>query len=50
MGLGLYLSRMLIEAQGGSISASSAGLGKGSTFTIALPVIRESAGEAEGHA
>jgi signal transduction histidine kinase len=50
MGLGLYLSRMLIEAQGGRISASSAGLGKGSTFTIALPVIRESAGEAEGHA
>jgi len=38
MGLGLYLSRHLVEAQGGELSVSSEGPGKGATFTIALPV------------
>jgi signal transduction histidine kinase len=38
MGLGLYLSRGLVEAQGGRIKASSPGPGLGSTFTITLPV------------
>ncbi|MGH7904441.1 MAG: sensor histidine kinase, partial [Candidatus Dormibacteraceae bacterium] len=37
VGLGLYLSRLLIEAHGGSITAESAGLGEGSTFTVVLP-------------
>ena len=40
MGLGLYLSRFLIVAQGGEIMVSSPGPGKGSTFSIALPVAR----------
>jgi signal transduction histidine kinase len=38
MGLGLYLSRSLVEAQGGQISASSPGPGQGSTFSLTLAV------------
>jgi signal transduction histidine kinase len=37
IGLGLYLTRLLVEAHGGTISAASPGLGKGATFTIRLP-------------
>jgi PAS domain S-box-containing protein len=40
MGLGLYLSRYLIEAQGGTIVARSPGPGQGSTFAITLPIAR----------
>jgi PAS domain S-box-containing protein len=40
MGLGLYLSRHLVEAQGGRIAASSPGLGLGTVFTVTLPVAR----------
>ena len=39
MGLGLYLSRLLIESQGGTISAASDGPGKGATFSISLPIV-----------
>jgi len=38
MGLGLYLSRHLVEAQGGTIDAASPGPGQGATFTVSLPV------------
>jgi signal transduction histidine kinase len=38
MGLGLYLSRLLTEAQGGRITAGSAGVGQGATFAVALPI------------
>ena len=40
MGLGLYLCRSLVEAQGGHIEASSPGLGRGATFTVTLPIAR----------
>lgn len=41
MGLGLYLSRLLVDAMGGRIRAESDGPGTGSTFTVELPVVRE---------
>ena len=40
MGLGLYLCRGLVKAQGGRIEASSPGLGRGATFTVTLPIAR----------
>jgi PAS domain S-box-containing protein len=38
MGLGLYLSRALINAQGGAISVESPGPGQGATFAVVLPI------------
>jgi signal transduction histidine kinase len=37
-GIGLTISRALVEAQGGSLTAMSDGPGQGSTFTVRLPV------------
>jgi PAS domain S-box-containing protein len=39
LGIGLGLAKQLIEMQGGSIEAQSAGPGSGSSFTITLPVL-----------
>ncbi|MGA7952167.1 MAG: hybrid sensor histidine kinase/response regulator [Gloeobacterales cyanobacterium] len=41
-GLGLYLSRRIVEAHGGSISAQS-NFGQGSCFNISLPIYRPDA-------
>ncbi len=41
LGLGLTLVKSLITLHGGQVHARSEGLGKGSTFTFALPVLNE---------
>ena len=47
MGLGLYLSHHLVEAQGGRIVASSPGLGQGATFSVTLRVASDWGDEPE---
>jgi CheY-like chemotaxis protein len=39
LGLGMAISKALMEVQGGSISAASDGPGRGSTFSMAIPVV-----------
>jgi signal transduction histidine kinase/CheY-like chemotaxis protein len=39
LGLGLSIARQLVELQGGQLRAASAGEGKGSTFTVSMPLI-----------
>ena len=38
LGLGLAIVRHLVEIHGGNVTADSAGLGSGSTFTVELPL------------
>lgn len=46
LGLGLALIKKLVELHGGSVHATSPGLGQGSTFTVKLPLNQSAAGAA----
>jgi two-component system CheB/CheR fusion protein len=47
LGIGLALTRGLVQLHGGSIEAHSDGLGRGSRFTVRLPVAQEAPHRAE---
>jgi CheY-like chemotaxis protein/signal transduction histidine kinase len=47
LGLGLTISRQLVELHGGSLGARSAGKGRGAAFTIALPFAEARPGPAQ---
>jgi len=39
LGIGLHIARQLVQAHGGTVSAASEGPGKGSEFTVSLPLV-----------
>jgi PAS domain S-box-containing protein len=49
LGIGLSLVSRLLDMHGGRLSASSPGIGLGSTFTVELPVMRTERGSRHSH-
>jgi PAS domain S-box-containing protein len=47
LGIGLTLVREIVRLHGGAVSVTSAGTGRGSEFTVRLPLLVHSAAEAE---
>jgi signal transduction histidine kinase len=47
LGLGLTICRGIVEAHGGTITASSAGDGRGTTFVVRLPLMTQAGNSAE---
>jgi signal transduction histidine kinase len=47
-GVGLALTKKLVELHGGTITAASPGAGQGSTFTVRLPFTPEGVARPEG--
>ena len=45
LGIGLSLAKRLVEMHGGNIEVSSEGLGKGSEFTVSIPLAQTSKNE-----
>jgi hypothetical protein len=45
--LGLFITAGIVALHGGKITVTSAGLGKGTTFTVVLPVIQINDDEAD---
>jgi signal transduction histidine kinase/ActR/RegA family two-component response regulator len=50
LGIGLALVRNLVQLHGGRVTAHSEGLGKGSTFTVSLPLMQTGAMPKDGTA
>jgi two-component system CheB/CheR fusion protein len=41
LGVGLTLAQRLVQEHGGTVAASSAGVGQGSQFTVTLPLMAQ---------